>query len=352
METKTRDKRKILLVLPLLVMPFLALAFYAAGGGRGSSSDVVASKGINTALPDANFKTEEPVDKMGFYAKGEKDTSASIGISGLAGKMGFGSSTEDEKTAEINAKLAQLNKEINSPPESAAIGVVKGSASSQAQKNRDVGISSDVDRLEMLMKSMKADKGSDPEMEQMNSMLEKLLDIQNPARAQQKVVSKIYGEDVDKEFLAVPAEIADGGKVVQGSTIKLRLLDSVVLKNVVVPKWHEVYGLCRLVNQRLLLDIKSIRLKELIIPVELTMYGMDGMPGLEAKDAVFGDVASEGAVDAVGGISVYGLDGIGGQVAGAGIDAAKSIFSRKVKVVRVKLRSGEKVLLRNNRPEK
>jgi hypothetical protein len=350
METKTRDKRKILLVLPLFVMPFLALAFYAGGGGRGSADSVVASKGINTALPDANFKTEEPVDKMGFYAKGEKDTSGSNGISGLAGKMGFGGTVENEKTAEISAKLAALNKEINSAP--ADIGGGKSTASSQAPKNNSGNISGDVDRLEMLMKSMKADKGSDPEMEQMNAMLEKLLDIQNPARAQQKVIGKIYGEGIEKEFLAVPAEIASSGKVVQGSTIRLKLLDSVVLKNIIVPKGHEVFGLCRLVNQRLLLDIKSIRLKELIIPVELTMYGLDGMPGLEAKDAVFGDVASGGAVDAVGGISVYGLDGIGGQVAGAGIDAAKSLFSRKVRVVRVKLKAGEKVLLRNNRPEK
>jgi hypothetical protein len=348
METKTRDRRKILLVLPMLVMPFLALAFYAAGGGKGSDGAVVASKGINTALPDANFKTEEPVDKMGFYAKGEKDTSGSNGISGMAEKMGFGGSIGDEKTAEINAKLAALNKEINSPP--ADIGGNKSAAYSPAPKQNDGGIKTDVDRLEMLMKSMKAEKGNDPEMDQMNSMLEKLLDIQNPARAQQKVVGKIYGDLAEREFLAVPAEIADGGKVVQGSTIRLRLLDSVVLKNVVIPKGHFVFGLCRLVNQRLLLDIKNIRLGNAIVPVEMTLYGLDGMPGLAAPDAVFGDVASAGSVDAVGGVSVYGMEGIAGQVAGAGIDAAKSLFSRKVRVVRVKLRSGEKVLLRNNRP--
>lgn len=350
METKTRDKRKILLVLPLLVMPFLALAFYAAGGGSGSSVEVAAAKGISTALPGANFKTEEPADKMGFYEKSGKDTAVSGRLENLANRVGFAGKGKEDKAAEISEKLAALNREINSPSEPSTTGGAKGSAFSKAPNQNSGSMKGDVDRLELLMKSMKSDKGADPEMEQMNSMLEKLLDIQNPGRAQQKVVGKIYGEGVEKEFLAVPAEIADGGKVVQGSTIRLRLLDSVVLKNVVVPKGHEVFGLCRLVNQRLLLDIKSIRLKELIIPVELTMYGMDGMPGLEAKDAVFGDVASGGAADAVGGISVYGLDGIGGQVAGAGIDAAKSLFSRKVRVVRVKLKSGEKVLLRNNRP--
>ena len=350
METRTNKGRKILLFMPMLILPFLALAFYAAGGGRANAEVVSPTVGINTALPDANFKTEEPVDKMGFYAKGAKDTINSDGAIDIAQKMGFNGALEDQKTAEINAKLAQLNKEINSAPD---VGVGRSPATSQAPRSNDDGnISGDVDRLEMLMKSMKADKGTDPEMEQMNAMLEKLLDIQNPARAQQKVVSKIYGDGAEVEFLAVPAEIADGGKVVQGSTVRLRLLDSVVLQNVSLPKGHYVFGLCRLVNQRLLLDIKSIRFGELIIPVELTLYGLDGMPGLEARDAVFGDAASAGAVDAVSGVSVYGMDGIGGQMAGAGIDAAKSLFSRKVKVVRVKLKEGQKVLLRNNRPEK
>lgn len=349
METKTRDKRKILLVLPLLVMPFLALAFYAAGGGKGSSGEgVVATRGINTALPDANFKTKEPVDKMGFYEKSGKDTAGSGGISAMAQRMGFVGKLGDDKTAEINAKLTELNREINSPPEDLGLG--KAAVVSPAQQKNDEGISADVDRLELLMKSMKEDKGSDPEMEQLNAMLEKLLDIQHPQRVQQKVAGKIHGDGVEKEFLAVQAEISDGGKVLQGSTVKLRLLDSVVLKNVVVPKGHLLFGLCRLVNQRLLMDIKSIRVGSLILPVELTMYGLDGMPGISAPDAVFGDVASGGAVDAVSGVSVYGMDGIAGQMAGAGIDAAKSLFSRKVKVVRVKLRAGEKVLLRNNRP--
>ena len=193
---------------------------------------------------------------------------------------------------------------------------------------------------------MKEDNKADPEMDQMNAMLEKILDIQNPARAQGKVAEKIYGTAVEAAFVALPAELAYNLKAVQGSTIRLILLDSVVLKNVVIPKGHSVFGLCRIVNQRLLLDIKNIRLGELIIPVNLTVYGTDGMPGLSARDAVVGDVASTGAVDAVSGISVYGMEGVAGQVAGAGIDAAKSLFSRKVRVVRVKLRAGEKVLLR------
>jgi hypothetical protein len=254
METKkrTRDKRKILLVLPLMLMPFMALAFYGLGGGRGKVDDsALASKGINTALPDASFKSEEPVDKMGYYAKAPKDTASD---SSAVSKLMF--SAEDSKTAEINSKLAALNREINAPVASVPDVKVKQNGSGgdgNSMKN-------DVDRLELLMKSMQEGKQKDPEMEQMNSVLEKILDIQNPARAQQKVLGKIYSGQELSKFSAIAAVIAGNQKVVQGASVKLKLMDSVLLGGVMVPKGHFLYGLCRITNQRLLLDIKNVRL--------------------------------------------------------------------------------------------
>ncbi|RZM22228.1 MAG: conjugative transposon protein TraM [Pedobacter sp.] len=347
METikKTRDKRKILLVLPLMLLPFMALAFYAMGGGRGQVMDPsLARKGINTALPDANFKAEEPVDKMGFYAKAGKDTSAENSVSGIAGKLGF--SAEDERTSEINAKLAELNKEINSPPASASGG--KSPAYAQAQKQNDEGIKTDVDRLEQMMKSMQEGKQKDPEMDQMNSVLEKILDIQNPVRAQQKILGKIYsGQDLEK-FSAITAVIDGNQKVVQGASVKLRLTDSVLLSGVMIPKGHLLFGLCKITNQRLLLDIKNVRLGSQIIPVDLSVYSLDGMPGIDAPDAVFRDAAGMGVADGISGVSVYGMDGVGGELAGAGIDAAKSLLSKRTRVVKVKLKGDMQVLLRDN----
>lgn len=330
-------------MLPLMLLPFMALAFYALGGGRGQVIDPsLASKGINTALPDANFKAEEPVDKMGFYAKAGKDTSTENSVTGIAGKLGFGA--EDEKTLEINAKLEALNKEINSP----VAPVVEPKAKVNSG-NGDASISADVDRLEQMMKSMTEGKQKDPEMEQMNSVLEKILDIQNPVRAQQKVLGRIYaGQDLEK-FSAITAVIDGNQKVVQGSSVRLRLSDSVVLSGVMIPKGHQLFGLCRITNQRLLLDIKNVRLGSQIIPVDLSVYAMDGMPGIDAPDAVFRDAAGMGAADGISGVSVYGMEGIGGELAGAGIDAAKGLLSRKVRVVKVKLKGDMQILLRVNK---
>lgn len=348
METQKSDKRKVLLMLPLLVTPLLGLCFYAMGGGKVAAGSRAAS-GINASLPDANFKKQEPLDKMGFYASGGRDTSVLEDPGQLAGALAFKANTADQKATEIDAKLAALDMQLNSTAVLPRGG--KSSVMSQSS-NLPVGgnsMKADLDRLEMLMQSIKADKGTDPEMQQMNGLLEKIIDIQNPSRSQQKILSQEDGNAPEKEFLAVPAELADNIKVIQGATIRLRLLDSVLLKNLVVPSGHFVFGICRIVNQRLLLDIRTIRLGELIIPVNLSVYGMDGMAGIAAKEAVVGDVASWGAVDAVSGISVYGMQGLTGQVTGAGIDAAKSLFKRKLRAVRVKLHAGDKVLLRINK---
>ncbi len=66
METKKHSpqflqKRKFLLVLPLLVLPFITLLFWALGGGKLSDAQAqpqTAKEGLNIELPDAYLKDD------------------------------------------------------------------------------------------------------------------------------------------------------------------------------------------------------------------------------------------------------------------------------------------------------
>src|SRR5690606_31069925 len=75
MQTSAK-KRKMLLVFPVLVVPFLTLAFYAMGGGRGQSPTVEnhGTTGLNLQLPDARLKEDKLLDKLGFYDKAARDS--------------------------------------------------------------------------------------------------------------------------------------------------------------------------------------------------------------------------------------------------------------------------------------
>lgn len=343
MKTQEERTRKMLLVLPLLVLPFLAMGFYALGGGKGTSagSELTAKPGINTSLPDAAFKKEDPQSKLSLYelaGREQKPDNLPASVTGQDGSA----NVSDPNEQRINEKLAQINTEVNRP----VPPVDYGNRYSQQPNNSNMG--NDVDRLEKLMRTMQEDKAEDPEMKQLSEMMDKIIAIQNPESVAVKTV-KPAGAEGDTKFKAIPAQIVDKQKAVQGATIKLRLQDTVTLYGYLIPKGHEIFGTCRITNQRLLLDIKNIRLGTSIIPVDLSVYSLDGMPGLYAPEAELADAAGKGADDAVRSIGMYGVDNsIATQVAGAGIDAAKSLFSKKIKKIKVKLESGQPVLLRNN----
>jgi hypothetical protein len=349
METKKRiDKRKVLLLLPLLILPFLALGFKLLGGGEGDIGDqqLILKKGINTNLPDATFNKNQPKDKMAFYDQAAKDSMnvKPNGLESVAKHLGFNSNVEQTQTKEIDAKLEALNREINKPVETGGYRQTPLS-----QNPHPSALKSDVDRLEALMKTMQENnKTEDPEMKQLNGLMQNILDIQHPERVQQKYKEQ-QGSSPDSVFKAIPAIIANNKKAIQGATVKLVLQDSIRINGVVIPKGHELFGSCKIVNQRLLLDIKQIRLGTSIIPVNLSVYSLDGMVGINAPEAMLTDALNSGTDQAVRDVGLLGFDqSLATQVAGAGIDAAKNLMSKKLRRVKVKLEAGQIVLLRNN----
>lgn len=348
METKNRiDKRKILLLLPAFIVPMLAFGFNLLGGGQTDqlSGQQNVKNGINKNLPDAEFKKDQPKEKIDYYDQADRDSlnTKANSIEDVAKNLGFNSQIEEPQTREINAKLEALNREINKPVEPVDHRKVSSSVSNQPSS-----IKSDVDRLEALMKTMQENKTEDPEMQQLNGLMQNILDIQHPERLQQK-----YKEQqtvlADSQFRAISATLAESKKVVQGATVKLILQDTIRIKGILIPKGQPLYGACKIVNQRLLLDIKQIRLGTSIIPVDLSVYSLDGMLGIDAPEAILTDAVNSGTDQAVRDIGLMGIDQtLATQVAGAGIDAAKNLMSRKLRKVKVKIQAGRSILLRNN----
>ncbi|RZJ76762.1 MAG: conjugative transposon protein TraM [Flavobacterium sp.] len=349
---KKLSTRQLLMVLPLPVIGILAFAFHALGGGSGKQVQRAASNGINTSLPDARLAKDEPADKMAYYDQASRDSAGKQekGLTQVAEKLGF-QSGEDPQTQQINAKLAAINREINTPyvaPKS--YSTFKSSPAALATGQANALLSNDVAKLEALMKNMKAgEQVEDPEMAQLNAMMDKLIAVQNPELAKQ-LYKKPEGTsgNSDTLFKAIPALIASNQKARQGSVVELRLLDTIVLNGVKIPKGHLIYGLASFSNQRLNLEIKNIRLGNQVIPVNLTVYDKrDAMVGINAPEAILSDALGTGASDAAGSFGISGID-LTTQIAGAGIDAAKSLFNKKIKRVKQKLTAGYPLLLKDN----
>ncbi|WP_130857941.1 conjugative transposon protein TraM [Olivibacter jilunii] len=349
---KLKDTRKVFLVMPLLVLPFLTFAFYAMGGGRGvKAEDEPKVKGINMELPNASFqKKKEPKDKMGFYQAAPDTGNQKNSMADMVAKMGF-SVQEDPKAAEIDQKLKAIQEEINRPekvPEKET-GTTATRPNPVEPQHEDMG--RDIDRLEALMETMKKDSTDDEEMKELNTLLQTIIDIQHPQRIKDRLPEseREGNSEPDSTFKAVPAIITDKQKVSQGATVRLQLQDSTVINGQHLPKGFYLYATCRIANQRVLLNIRNIRFGTSIVPVNLSVYGLDGMEGIDAPQAVLTEAANLGTGNFVSGIGMYGLDqSIASQVAGAGMEAARNVISKKVRKIKVKLKAGEPVLLKNN----
>jgi len=362
---KMLRQRKLLLVLPLIVLPFLTLFFWALGGGKvdTANAQLAGTKGLNTQLPDAKLKDNHALNKMSYYdqatldsdklrqqmksdpyyhQKADTDT-ASLHFSKLnqPGKSkdagGFYSSSKliggndpAANEAKVYQKLAQLQTTINKP-------------ANEPKQVSDHLVAQTVSPLKNQPTS------EDPQLRQMNGLLEKILDIQHPDRIKEKTDQA--SDEPTNKFKAIPAVIDGKQKITEGSVVRVKLLDTVTLNGQLIPKGQLIYGKGTLYNQRLILNLKIVRIGHNIIPVDLTVYDMnDGLEGIDVPEAITGDAVKSGAADGVQGMEFMSLDpSITTQLAGAGLNTAKGLFSKKVKRIRAKLKDGHPLLLRDNK---
>lgn len=225
---------------------------------------------------------------------------------------------------------------------------------------------SEVDRLEQMMNMISQPEGDDPEMRQLNGMLEKILDIQHPDRVRQKLKegsdakrgqvyavtgaqkeSKItiltagktgngtgfFALEENAETLeqnAIQAAVHENQTIVTGSTIKLRLLNDITVNGTLIPKDNFVFGKASLEGERLTIKIASIRYRNSLYPVELAVFDLDGMDGIRIPGAITRDVAKQSVDRSLQAIGMTSLDpSVEAQAAGAGIEAVKSLVSKK-----------------------
>jgi len=117
-----------------------------------------------------------------------------------------------------------------------------------------------------------------------------------------------------------------------------------------IPKDNFLFGEATLSGERLGIKIGSIRYQNSLFPVELSVYDLDGMLGIYIPGAITRDVAKQSADRTIQGIGLTTLDpSLGAQAASAGIEAARDMISKKVKLIKVTVKAGYQVLLRDEK---
>ncbi|MBO9585297.1 MAG: conjugative transposon protein TraM [Flavobacterium sp.] len=412
---KEAKKRKMLLALPIITLPFITILFYTLGGGEmeAATAENEIKKGFNFKLPLPSFKEDSALDKMSYYEKASAD---SIKLqeqikkdpnysnqkvleeslkefpeldfaSQRFSKKGTGLKAvtpQDRNEQKIYEKLKQLQKTISEPIPVKNYGQDMKEFENYGSSDE---ISGQIKNLEQMMSAM-GETAPDPELQQLGGMLENILDIQHPARVLERLrqnsqdkKGKVYSVDLrskadnitslqedtaaaeegfklnafftaeedfnqDQPQNALGAAVHETQTIVNGSVIKLRLTSDIVLLGRTIPKNTFLYGIAELKGERLEIKIENIRHHGSIFPVQLSVYDMDGIEGIYIPGAISRDAAKASADSSIQTLGLTGIaDSWGAQAAGMGIEAAKSLMSKKVKLIKVAVKSGYQVLL-------
>jgi hypothetical protein len=358
-------RRKSLLFLPLVAFPFLAFVFYSLGGGQGPKKALAAGSsilGFNMELPMAKFnRRDSGLNKLGYYQKADADSLRKREFGQRdpylphpniprrefpqmaaepphGGLLTTGTVPTDQKADELLRQIDRIRKSMQQPGEAPV--PVRGPAPLRMVRPVDT-------------------PASDPQIERINGMLDKILKIQHPGEqgdVHSAAAAAPAGTGVSGELLAadssntVPAEVQRDQTLTTGATIALRLMEDAVLNGIRIPKDQLVYGVVNINNDRMQVSIHSIYANKDIYTISIQVYDMDGLPGIHIPGMLSRDVAKQSADQVIGGFNPLVYDpGLGAQAANAGIQTAKSLFSRKVRLVRISVRAGYQVLLRNTR---
>ncbi len=431
-------KRRFYVALPILIIPFITLLFWVLGGGSGnqaSAQPALTSGGLNLSLPSAKLKDDSHLTKLDYYKQADADSARrltqikndpyyklptlTVATSDTVSSVLLNHETPDKKNAAPTKYLPPAGRSVFSPAMSTdpnETKVYQKLAALDAQLNKNAPTttskklsgytvtkpaslpspaSPDVDRVENLLHALHAkDTSTDPEMQQLSGMLDKLMTIQHPENVIPEKSKGIPGEhkgqvyavsvpeennvsilaaipvadsdntmlvarnafyslddnsSVDQPTNTLSAVIHETQRIVTGATVQLRLTQDITINGMVIPEDNFLFGKAQLSGDRLSIAISSISFHNYVLPVSLSVYGLDGLPGIPIQGSMTTDVARQSADQSISSMGITSLDqSIGAQAANAGIQTVKTLVSKKVKLVQVTLPGGYQVLLKDN----
>lgn len=353
-------KIKSKLIIAGIILPFLVLIFWLLDGVFGDSKPGEGEhKGLNTQLPGVHTGKDSAQDKMSFYAAAQMD---SIKRKELIQMDPYRKEVITEKEYEEVIPVRDVSKKI--------ISVQRQLAEYDVKENV---INNPVPEPALVK--------IDPEIEAINATLDKIRELQQPvervipvttAANKRKTMDVSVGEKEAVTYFgkahavsgagfyngdalaalpdkAITASITNGQVVQPGSTVRLELTSPIHINGISVPAGTALSGIASIDAERLHIHIPSIRSGNQLLPVALSVYDLDGLQGIYVPGSLSRDVAKQSVDNAVQSVGIGGFDAsIKTQAVSAGIGAAKNLFSRKIKAVRVSLGAGYRVLLRDN----
>ncbi len=367
-------QQKIGLVAPLVVLPFLTLLAWAAGVGKvRHPPKATPVAGINTAVPKPTLAPATHKTKLDYYNQSRMDSAERV--------IQHPADTIPPVAAHLQRSLARLQATIGVRPALAArpvpgatpaLGGPEPGVHPQTEPLVGSGLPMEPSArpMEPIARPMEPrlhpmepsarpvalppvplirpqPPAPDPDLEKYDRLLDKIIAIEHPEAVKTKEIPIIPAPSAQDTLPAIQAQIEADASLVSGETIALRLEEGMHIQGEAVDSSTLLYGTVSLQGERLHIQIRSVMVGRKILAVHLEAYDQDGQIGVYVPGSLERDVAKESTEGSIGSLNLDVADpGLGSQAANAGLQAAKSLLSRKVRQVRVFIRAGYQVWIK------
>lgn len=292
---------------------------------------------------EAAQRTEELQEKLRQSAdKGKKMMTDSAGLqtSSDAERLARSKQREQEALAELQKALAEAR--LNGRQE--AEGVTEATGNEENTGNKRTGMNGKIEVNENEVNSIDENTTS--------SKVVKL--VKKPSDYFHTLA------DNEPEPKLIKAIIDEDIKAVDGSRVRLRLLDDVEINELIVPKGAYLYAIMNgFDSQRVKGNVKSLMVADELVKVNLTLYDTDGLEGLYVPGSAFRETSKDVASSTLGG-NVSMNNGTGGnsftqwgmQAVQNAYQRTSNALSKSVKKNKAKLKYGTFVYLVNGKDQK
>lgn len=158
----------------------------------------------------------------------------------------------------------------------------------------------------------------------------------------------------DSLSVTIRAMVFGNQVISSGGRVEMRLVEAVTLRGRLIPAGTRLFGIASFSGERLNVSLRSVQLDGRIFPLSLTVYDMDGLPGIYVP----GNLAVEQGRQTVGqvanGINVqmptgYSADAsavAAASAAQAGVTGLKTLAQRRAQLPVAKLKNNYYILLK------
>ncbi|MEZ2338419.1 conjugative transposon protein TraM [Mucilaginibacter sp. RCC_168] len=331
-------------VLPVILLPFLCLFFYAWHSGFSKPKQAVKETiGLNGSVGavSSDVRKKQLADKLDAYRNTYKEADGLTAVNVIpkenSSNPTYNNDYSDQQKRKLDSiqlamklKFGSGNK--SNPGQATETGVAHDRQVAKAveemsrrqanQAHEKESTSKEKDPMDVFRQQMaimdSINKQNDPAYK--DELKKK--EAADKAAKQKETQIKLNVEKADavsgdfntvlpeKEPAFISAMIDENVTGYAGSRLRIKLLEDIKAGNNLIKKGTFLYALINgFSEQRVTLSITSILYDGKILPVKLDVYDMDGLPGLYVPSSAFRDFTKDLGSNSVQGVTVDGGSG-------------------------------------------